>query len=111
MYNLSVAREFLKQVYVAERLQPPSSLPAMTSVYSTLWARATNPAYWRELVRSGDWAKVSVYAVEAYGIFKVRLYCFAHKCMRLADGSFLLLSFRLCERGTCRLERSSAGGV
>ncbi|KAI0926303.1 hypothetical protein AcW1_008511 [Taiwanofungus camphoratus] len=71
MYNLSVAREFLKQVYVAERLQPPSSLPAMTSVYSTLWARATNPAYWRELVRSGDWAKVSVYAVEAYGIFKI----------------------------------------
>ncbi|PCH42708.1 hypothetical protein WOLCODRAFT_40665, partial [Wolfiporia cocos MD-104 SS10] len=69
-YNFSVAREFLKQVYVAERLQPPSAA-TFTYVYSTLWARASNPAYWRELVRSGEWAKVGVYAVEAYGIFKI----------------------------------------
>ena len=71
LYNFAVAREFLKQVYVAERLQPPTSLSTLQSAYSTLWSRATNPAYWRELVRSGEWAKVGVYAVEAYGIFKV----------------------------------------
>lgn len=70
-YNWSVAREFLKQVYVAERLQPPASTTAITNAYSALWSRARNPAYWRELVRSGEWAKVGVYAVEAYGIFKV----------------------------------------
>lgn len=71
MYNVSVAREFLKQVYVAERLQPPTSTSTLTSAYSALWSRASNPAYWREIVRSGEWAKVGVYAVEAYGIFKV----------------------------------------
>jgi hypothetical protein len=70
VYNFQVAREFLKQVYVAERLQPPS-LSTVRSVYSTLWANATSPAYLKELVSSGGYAKVGIYAVEAYGIFKV----------------------------------------
>ncbi|OCH94845.1 hypothetical protein OBBRIDRAFT_721909 [Obba rivulosa] len=70
VYNAAVAREFLKQVYVTERLQPPS-LSTFLDVYATLWARAKNPAYWRELVQSGEWTKVGLYAVEAYGIFKV----------------------------------------
>ncbi|KAH9838757.1 mitochondrial ATP synthase g subunit-domain-containing protein [Rhodofomes roseus] len=70
-YNFAVAREFLKQVYVAERLQPPTSLATLQSAYSTLWSRASNPAYWRELVQSGGWTKVGVYALEAYGIFKI----------------------------------------
>src|ERR1700691_4294925 len=72
MYNLSVTRELLKQVYIAERLQPPTSLSTIRSAYSTLWARASNPAYWREIAQSGELARVGVYAVEAYGIFKVR---------------------------------------
>ncbi|KAH9046131.1 hypothetical protein EDB84DRAFT_1586989 [Lactarius hengduanensis] len=50
-YNLSVAREVLKHVYTAERLQPPTSLGAV--------------------VASGEWARLGVYAVEAYGIFKI----------------------------------------
>ena len=72
IYNLSVTRELLKQVYIAERLQPPTSLSTIRSAYSTLWARASNPAYWREIAQSGELARVGVYAVEAYGIFKVR---------------------------------------
>ncbi|THH31198.1 hypothetical protein EUX98_g2966 [Antrodiella citrinella] len=71
VYNFSVAKEFLKQVYVAERLQPPTSVNAFTSAYSTLWARASNPQYWREIAQSGEWTKVGIYAIEAYGIFKV----------------------------------------
>ncbi|KAI0723695.1 mitochondrial ATP synthase g subunit-domain-containing protein, partial [Fomitopsis betulina] len=71
LYNFAVAREFLKQVYIAERLQPPTSLSTLQNVYSTLWSRASNPAYWRELVRSGEWTKVGIYAVEAYGVFKI----------------------------------------
>ena len=71
MYNLSVARELLKQVYVAERLAPPTSLSTITSAYQTLWARASNPGYWREILKNGEWQRVGVYAVEAYGIFKV----------------------------------------
>ena len=70
-YNFAVFREVLKQVYVAERLQPPS-LAAFQSVYSTLWSRAVSPQYLRDLVKSGDLTKVGIYALEAYGIFKVR---------------------------------------
>ncbi|EIW58045.1 F1F0 ATP synthase subunit g [Trametes versicolor FP-101664 SS1] len=69
-YNFAVFREVLKQVYVAERLQPPP-ISAFSSVYSSLWSRASNVQYWRELARSGDLTKVGIYAVEAYGIFKI----------------------------------------
>ena len=70
-YNFAVFREVLKHVYIAERLQPPS-LSTFQSVYATLWSRARSPQYWRDLVQSGDLAKVGIYALEAYGIFKVR---------------------------------------
>ncbi|KAI0784445.1 mitochondrial ATP synthase g subunit-domain-containing protein [Abortiporus biennis] len=71
VYNLSVARELLKQVYVAERLQPPTSLSTFTNAYSLIWSRASNPTYWRELFKSGDWVKVGIYGLEAYGIYKI----------------------------------------
>ena len=71
-YNLSVTREVLKQIYVAERLQPPTSVSQVTSAYLTLWRRAASPSYWREVARSGEWARIGVYAAEAYGIYKVR---------------------------------------
>ena len=71
VYNFQVARELLKQIYVAERLQPPS-LSTVQNAYSTIWSRASNPGYWREVFRTGEYAKIGVYALEAYGIFKVR---------------------------------------
>ncbi|KAI0293002.1 hypothetical protein B0F90DRAFT_1920145 [Multifurca ochricompacta] len=70
-YNLSVVREVLKQIYTAERLQPPSSLGAVLGSYSTLWSRTRSISYWREIIKSGEWARLGVYAVEAYGVFKV----------------------------------------
>lgn len=81
-YNFAVFREVLKQVYVAERLQPPP-ISAFSSVYSSLWSRASNVQYWRELARSGDLTKVGIYAIEAYGIFKVR--CLVLRTKRVAD--------------------------
>ncbi|EIW83620.1 hypothetical protein CONPUDRAFT_80289 [Coniophora puteana RWD-64-598 SS2] len=71
VYNFQVARELLKQVYVREGLAPPTSVSAFTSAYSELFARARSPAYWRGILGSGEWARVGVYAVEAYGIFKI----------------------------------------
>jgi hypothetical protein len=53
-YKLAVAREVLKHVYAAERLQPPLSLSAVLGTYGTLWARARSIRYWRDVVRSGD---------------------------------------------------------
>ena len=70
-YNLQVTREVLRQVYVAERLQIPH-WTTFVSEYSLLWSRARNPAFLRELIQSGGWMKVGIYAVEGYGIFKVR---------------------------------------
>ena len=70
-YNLAVARAFLRQVYVAEGLAPPNSVEAFTSVYRTLFERGKNPAYWREIAQSGEWAKVALYGIEAYGIFHI----------------------------------------
>jgi len=70
IYNLQVTRELLKQVYVAERLQIPH-WTTFVSEYGLLWSRVRNPAFLRELVRSGEWMKVGVYAVEGYGIFKI----------------------------------------
>ena len=70
-YNFAVAREVLKHVYTAERLQPPTSLGSVLWTYATLWGRARSVGYWREVVKSGEWARLGVYAVEAYGIFKV----------------------------------------
>jgi F-type H+-transporting ATPase subunit g len=67
-----VTREILKHIYTAERLQPPTSLGAVLGTYSTLWARARSIGYWRDVVRSGEYARLGVYAIEAYGIFKVR---------------------------------------
>jgi len=70
IYNLQVTREVLKRVYVTERLQLPH-WTTFVSEYSLLWSRLRNPAFLRELVRSGEWMKVGVYAVEGYGIFKI----------------------------------------
>jgi hypothetical protein len=71
IYNAEVARELLKQIYIAERLQPPTSLASITDAYSILWGRARNPQYWRDLLTTGELTRVAVYAVEAYTIFKV----------------------------------------
>lgn len=72
-YNLAVTREVLKHVYTAERLQPPTSFGAVLGTYSTLLARARSIGYWRDVVKTGEYARLAVYAVEAYGIFKVRV--------------------------------------
>jgi F-type H+-transporting ATPase subunit g len=73
-YNLTVAREVLKHVYAAEDLQlpVPTFLGAVLGTYGTLWVRAREVGYWCEVVCSGEFVQLSVYAVEAYGIFKVR---------------------------------------
>ena len=98
-YNLQVTRELLKQVYVVERLQIPH-WTSFVSEYSLLWSRVRNAAFLRELVRSGEWMKVGVYALEGYGIFKVRFLLFSYLRERFPDTCLL-----------ARLERSSVEGV
>ncbi|KAL4062191.1 mitochondrial ATP synthase g subunit-domain-containing protein [Scleroderma yunnanense] len=71
LYNAAVAREVLKQIYVAENLAPPRSLSTVVDAYRTIWARARDPAYLRSLLSTGEWTRLAIYGVEAYGIFKI----------------------------------------
>jgi hypothetical protein len=71
LYNLAVTREFLKQIYTAERLAPPTSLSQITAVYKQLYSNAISIPFWRELWTSGQWTKVAIYGLEAYGIFHI----------------------------------------
>ncbi|TFK35261.1 mitochondrial ATP synthase g subunit-domain-containing protein [Crucibulum laeve] len=69
-YNLAVTREVLKQIYVKESLQPPS-LAAVRTAYASIWSQVSNPAALRSLAQSGDIARVGIYGLQAYGIFKI----------------------------------------
>lgn len=70
LYNLAVTREVIKQIYVAEGLQPPT-IAAIKAGYQSLWSQAS-PATLRNLTQSGELLRVGVYGAQAYGIFKVR---------------------------------------
>ncbi|KAK0446627.1 hypothetical protein EV421DRAFT_1790323 [Armillaria borealis] len=64
VYNFAVVRSLAKQVYVAESLAPPKSVAEVKAAYREIWESALK---WRQL----NFAKVGVYALEAYGIFKI----------------------------------------
>jgi hypothetical protein len=66
-----VTKELFKQIYIKEALQPPS-LEAYRSAYNSLWTQVKNPGFVRDVVRSGDFGRVGIYGLQAYGIFKVR---------------------------------------
>ncbi|TFK64261.1 hypothetical protein BDN72DRAFT_846741 [Pluteus cervinus] len=70
LYNLAVGRELAKLVYRAEGLQPPS-LNTIQSVYASIWSSASNVQFWRNSVASGEIARLGVYGLQAYGIFKI----------------------------------------
>ncbi|SCZ93680.1 BZ3500_MvSof-1268-A1-R1_Chr6-3g08817 [Microbotryum saponariae] len=69
-YNAAVAKEIVKQVYVKEKLAPPS-LGQVTYVYQQFFNSARDVNYWQQLYKSGEWKRWAIYAVEAYGIFKI----------------------------------------
>jgi len=70
-YNLAVAREVVKRVYIAEKLAPPTSFHTIRTAYETIWNRAKDFTYWRSAINTGEWQKLALYGLEAYGIFKI----------------------------------------
>jgi F-type H+-transporting ATPase subunit g len=66
-----VAREFLKQVYIRESLAPPKSVSEVQTAYKSLWEQASNAQWWKTTLENGQWKKVGIYALEAYGIFHI----------------------------------------
>ncbi|GAA5950767.1 hypothetical protein JCM8115_004967 [Rhodotorula mucilaginosa] len=69
-YNLAVAREVAKQVYVGEKLAPPSWAQA-SYTFRQFAQQAPHVSFWRKLYESGEYKRWLLYAVEAYGIFKI----------------------------------------
>ena len=74
LYNLAVARELAKQIYVAERLAPPN-LAAVKEAYAQIWSTVSSPAALRAFASSGNVSQVGIYGLQAYGIFKVCTRC------------------------------------
>ncbi|KAJ7679067.1 hypothetical protein DFH06DRAFT_1165618 [Mycena polygramma] len=70
LYNFAVFREVVKQVYNAE-LQFPKDASTWRTAYETLYKRAIDASYWRGIMQTGEIARVGIYAVEAYGLFKI----------------------------------------
>ncbi|KIJ91747.1 hypothetical protein K443DRAFT_685758 [Laccaria amethystina LaAM-08-1] len=70
LYNLSVTKEVLKQIYVAEALQPPT-LSAVRQAYESIWYQVSRSGALGKLVRDGEVARVGIYGLQAYGIFKI----------------------------------------
>ncbi|EGU12630.1 hypothetical protein RTG_01180 [Rhodotorula toruloides ATCC 204091] len=66
----AVAREFAKQVYVAEQLAPPS-FAQFSYTFRHFFQQAPSPSFWKELYKSGEYKRWLLYGVEAYGIFKL----------------------------------------
>jgi hypothetical protein len=61
VYNWKVFTSLCRQVYIAEKLAPPTSLSTWIHAYAKIWSRATSPAYYRQIAQSGEWSKVAVY--------------------------------------------------
>ncbi|PWN90634.1 hypothetical protein FA10DRAFT_229829 [Acaromyces ingoldii] len=70
LYNLRVAGSLFKQVYIAEGMAPPK-LQAIQEAYRTMYARAVDANWWTGIVNNGEWKRLALYAVEAYGIFNI----------------------------------------
>lgn len=71
VYNLSVIREIGKQVYIQEKLAPPTQPQVIRSAYEDFYRKASDASWWRSILESGEWKRVALYAIEAYGIFTI----------------------------------------
>lgn len=71
VYNLAVAREVAKQVYISEKLAPPTNLQDIRGAYEEFYNKASDASWWRSVLESGAWKKLAIYALEAYGIFTI----------------------------------------
>ncbi|GAA6037214.1 hypothetical protein JCM8097_008624 [Rhodosporidiobolus ruineniae] len=70
LYNAAVAKELAKQVYVAEKLAPPS-FAQVSYTFRQFAQQAPHLSFWQKLYESGEYKRWLLYAVEAYGIFTI----------------------------------------
>lgn len=85
IYYTKVAGALAKQVYIAEKLAPPTSLQTIMGAYRTMWEKATNLSFWTHTVPAGEWKSLLVYGVEAVGFFSVGEIVRGHTRIRYTD--------------------------
>ena len=68
---MRVAGSLAKQVYIAEKLAPPTSVSQVTSAYQQIWSSISKASWWTHSLPAGEWRKIAVYGVEAVGIFSI----------------------------------------
>ena len=61
VYNFKVFTSLARQVYIAEKLAPPTNLNTWINAYTKIWSSAVSPNYWKGIAQNGQWAKVGVY--------------------------------------------------
>ena len=71
MYNAKVAGALARQVYISEKLTPPTSLSTIASAYKKIIQSVSSPTWWSHTVPAGDWKKLVVYGTEAIGLFSI----------------------------------------
>ncbi|WFD33391.1 hypothetical protein MCUN1_000204 [Malassezia cuniculi] len=71
VYNAKVAGALAKQVYITEKLAPPTSFSTIVSAYQKIFQSVTSPTWWSHTVPAGDWKKLVVYGAEAVGLFSI----------------------------------------
>lgn len=71
MYNLRVAGSLAKQVYISEKLAPPTQLSTWVNAYREMFANVSSPHWWTQTLPGGQWRRVALYGVEAVGIFAI----------------------------------------
>lgn len=60
MYNFKVLTSLARQVYIAEKMAPPTNLSAYVNSYANIWSNAVSPNYWRGVAQNGQWVKVGI---------------------------------------------------
>ncbi len=66
VYNLKVAGSLARQVYLAEKLAPPTHLSSWTTAYAKIWSRATSASWYRQIMANGEWVKIGIYVGVAH---------------------------------------------
>lgn len=71
VYNAKVVGSLAKQVYIMEKLAPPTSFSVVADAYRKIFASVTSPTWWTHTVPAGDWKKLALYGTEALGFFSI----------------------------------------
>lgn len=72
VYNARLVGALAKQVYVAEKLAPPTSVGEITTAWATALGKASSKDYWVKLQKSGEWKTFALYVSVFFSLDSLR---------------------------------------